>query len=48
VTMHLKPGRTAAAALKAQRRLRVSLSVRFTPTGGTPRLVSGVVNVTSR
>jgi hypothetical protein len=36
VTIHITPGRSAATALKTLHKLRVTISVKFTPTGGAP------------
>jgi hypothetical protein len=40
-----EPSRSAAAALKANRKLRVTLAVKFTPTGGSAFTLTGGVNV---
>ncbi|HEY5197419.1 MAG TPA: putative Ig domain-containing protein [Solirubrobacteraceae bacterium] len=45
-TVTLKPAKTAATALKVAKRLRVLISVTFTPTGGSARTQTGSVTAT--
>ncbi len=37
VTVHFKPGKTGASALRHARKLKLTVSIAFTPTGGTKR-----------
>jgi hypothetical protein len=43
VTVAIKPAKAGSAALKAARTLRVTISVTFTPTGGTARTLKHTV-----
>jgi hypothetical protein len=45
VTLTIRPGRTATALLRARGRLRVTVSVTFTPTGGRARLETAMLTV---
>ncbi len=45
ITVRIKPGRVAAAALRRARKLRVTVTVTFTPTGGTRRTSRAGVTV---
>jgi hypothetical protein len=46
-TIRVKPGMTALTALRLHKRLRVVVSVSFTPTGGTQRIATAGVTVRS-
>jgi hypothetical protein len=48
VTMHIKPGSAAARALRLHKKLRVTVSVLFTPTGGSKRTVTSSVTAKAR